>query len=114
MHPQTDCSFLTKLSLGLRVLIYELVLGNCLISTAVGITDRSRDFDPFTVFWQTASFAVHLIEWSPWSLPRRLMPSEGSYQSTRDSGGPIAVALLLTSRLVYRECVRLLYASNAF
>jgi hypothetical protein len=114
MHPQTDCSFFTKLSLDLRVLIHELVLGNCLISTAVGITDRSGDFDPFTAFWQPASSAAHLIEWSPWSLPRRLMRSEGSYQSTRDSGKPIAVALLLTCRLMYRECVQLLYAANAF
>ena len=114
MHPQTDCSFFTKLAFEVRVLIYELVLGNCLISTAIDTTYRSRDFDPFIAFWQTASPAAHLIKWSPWSLPRRLMPSEGSRQSTRDSRGPIAVALLLTSRLVYRECVRLLYASNAF
>jgi hypothetical protein len=111
MHPQTDCSFLTKLPFELRVLIYELVLGNCLISTALDITDRSRDFDPFTAFWQTAA---HLIEWSPRSLRSRPMLSEESYQSTRDSGRPIAVALLLTCRLMYRECVQLLYASNAF
>lgn len=114
MHPQTDCSFLTKLPFELRVLIYELVLGNCLIRTALGITDRSRYFDPFTAFWKTASSAGHLIEWSPRSLRRRLMLSQGSYQSTRHSGRPIAVALLLTCRLMYRECAQLLYASNAF
>lgn len=114
MHPQTDCSFLTKLPFELRVLIYELVLGNCLISEALGITDCSRDFDPFTAFWQTASSAAHLIEWSPRSLRSRLILSEGSYQSARDNGRPIAVALLLTCRLMYRECVQLLYASNAF
>src|SRR5271156_2462700 len=113
MHPQTDCSF-TKLPFELRVLIYELVLGNCLIRTALSIADRSRDFDPFTAFWKKASSAAHLIEWSPRSLRRRLMLSEGSYQSTRDSGRPTAVALLLTCRLMYRECVQLLYASNAF
>ena len=114
MHPQTDCSFLTKLPFELRVLIYELVLGNCLISTALGIAHCSRGYDPFTALWQTTSSAAHLIEWSPRSLRRRLMLSEGSYQSTRDSGRPIAIALLLTCRLMHRECVQLLYASNAF
>jgi hypothetical protein len=111
MHPQTDCSFLTKLPFELRVLIYELVLGNCLISMALGVDDCSRDFDPFTAFWQTAA---RLLEWRRRSHSSRLMLGEESYQSTRDSGRPIEVALLLTCRFMYSECVQLLYASNAF
>jgi hypothetical protein len=116
MHPQTDCPFVTKLSFKLRVPIYELVLGNCLISTAVDVADRSRDFDPFTAFWQAASSGAHRIEWSRRSPRGHLMLSEGSYQPIRVIGRqrPITVALLLTCRLMHHECVQLLYASNAF
>jgi hypothetical protein len=116
MHPQTDCPFLTKLSFKLRVQIYELVLGNCLIRTAVDITDRSRDFDPFTAFWQAASSTAHLIEWSRRSLRGHHMLSEGICQPIQASGKRtlITVALLLTCRLMHNECVQLLYASNAF
>lgn len=107
-HEQSQCGFLSKLPLDVRMLIYDLVLGGSTIHVSAG-DNHSRIYhficrvpDRITQS-QIHGQCLQLTNQRPSSAPRENYPEATGL-----------LPLLVTCRQIYSEAISTLYSSNRF